>query len=93
MLYATAPAPKLCVSLSDLNTSMLADMQVAQMQAAALAEDPSIFDYDAHYDTVQQEKARARPMGQPDRSSKYIQNLMDKTKERKREQDIVYERR
>ena len=68
-------------------------LQVAQMQSAALAEDPSIFDYDAHYDEVQKEKAKARPTGQPDRSSRYIQNLMDKTKERQREQDIVYERR
>ena len=63
------------------------------MQAAALAEDPSIFDYDAHYEDTQQQRAQARPIGAPVRESKYIQGLLDKTKERNREQDIVYERR
>lgn len=63
------------------------------MQADALAEDPSVFDYDAHYDSVQQERERNQPIGQPERKSQYIQHLLDKTEARKREQDIIYERR
>ena len=62
------------------------------MRAEALAADPSIFDYDAHHDSIQTERGRALPSGPPERKSKYIQNLLDKNKEREREQDIIYER-
>jgi len=63
------------------------------MQAAALEEDPSIFDYDSHYDAQQSQREAAKPTGQAVRKSRYIESLLDKTKERQREQDIIYERK
>ena len=68
-------------------------LQVAEQQAAALAEDPSIFDYDSHYDTLQNQREAAKPAAAQARKSRYIESLLDKNKERQKEQDIIYERR
>ncbi len=63
------------------------------MHAAALSEDPSVFDYDGIYDTMQETKAAPVAAARAQRSSKYIEDLLDKAQQRQREQDIIYERR
>ena len=59
-------------------------VQVANMHAKALEEDPSIFDYDSHFDAMQEKI---------ERKSRYIEALKDKAVQREREQNVVYERR
>eukprot|EP00208_Stichococcus_sp_RCC1054_P005459 CAMPEP_0206148508 /NCGR_PEP_ID=MMETSP1473-20131121/36815_1 /ASSEMBLY_ACC=CAM_ASM_001109 /TAXON_ID=1461547 /ORGANISM="Stichococcus sp, Strain RCC1054" /LENGTH=347 /DNA_ID=CAMNT_0053545865 /DNA_START=174 /DNA_END=1217 /DNA_ORIENTATION=- len=73
--------------------SKKSDSKVKGVHAAALAEDPSVFDYDGVYDSMQETKAAPVAAARAQRSSKYIENLLDKAKERQREQDIIYERR
>lgn len=68
------------------------DKKVAAMQAAALEQDASVFDYDGVYDAMQQERVQPRQQEKLQRQSKYIANLLDKAVERKREQDIAFER-
>ena len=68
-------------------------LQVAKLQSAALAEDPSIFDYDSHFDAQQQQREAKKPAAAQARKSRYIETLLDKNKERQKEQDIIYERR
>jgi coiled-coil domain-containing protein 55 len=68
-------------------------LQVQQLHAAALAEDPSVFDYDGVYDSMQQAKAQPRQQEKLQRKSRYIEALKEKAVERQKEQDIVYERR
>ena len=63
------------------------------MHAAALAEDASVFDYDGVYDSMQEQKEQPRQAEKLARKSRYIEGLLDKAKERQREQDIVYERK
>lgn len=63
------------------------------MHAAALSEDPSAFDYDGVYDSMVETKAAPVAAARANRSSKYIENLLEKAQSRQREQDIVYERR
>jgi hypothetical protein len=67
--------------------------QVAQQHAAALAEDASVFDYDGVYDELQAQRAAPKQAEKLARKSRYIEGLLDKAKEREREQDIVYERK
>ena len=67
--------------------------QTAQLHAAALADDPSIFDYDGVYEGLQQQRTQPKQTEKVERKSRYIESLLDKTKQRQREQDIVYERR
>lgn len=73
--------------------SKKSDSKVAEMHAAALAEDPSAFDYDGVYESMAETKAAPVAAARANRSSKYIENLLDKAQTRQREQDIVYERR
>lgn len=68
-------------------------MQVADLHAKALAEDPSIFDYDSHFDTMQEQKVRPAMQEKIERKSRYIEALKDKAVQREREQNVVYERR
>lgn len=68
-------------------------MQVAKLQAAALSEDPSIFEYDSHFDAQQQKREASKPAAAQARKSRYIETLLDKNKERQREQDIIYEKK
>ena len=63
------------------------------MHAAALAEDPSAFDYDSVYDSIQEQRVQPKLAEKHARKSRYIEGLLDKAKEREREQDIVYERK
>ncbi|EIE26302.1 hypothetical protein COCSUDRAFT_58842 [Coccomyxa subellipsoidea C-169] len=71
---------------------MLNDKKVTQMHAAALAEDASVFDYDGVYDSIQEARVQPRQQEKLARKSRYIEGLLDKAKEREREQDIIYER-
>ena len=65
--------------------------QVAQLHATALAEDASVFAYDEVYDSLK-ESEKPKREAQKERKSKYIEGLLDKAKERNREQDISYEK-
>ncbi|KAK9815608.1 hypothetical protein WJX72_006688 [[Myrmecia] bisecta] len=69
------------------------DKKVEAMHAAALQEDASVFDYDGVYDTIQETREQPKQAEKLARKSRYIESLLDKAKEREREQDIVYERR
>ena len=68
-------------------------LQTAELHAAALAEDASIFDYDGVFEDMQAKKEKPKAAEPAARKSRYIESLMDKAKDRQREQDIVYERR
>ena len=68
-------------------------VQVANLHAKALEEDPSIFDYDSHFDAMQEQKVRPAMQEKIERKSRYIEALKDKAVQREREQNVVYERR
>jgi Coiled-coil domain-containing protein 55 (DUF2040) len=68
-------------------------VQVAQLHEQALAEDASVFDYDGVYDSIQQQRVQPRQAEKLARQSRYIEGLMQKAVERKKEEDIVYERK
>ncbi|KAL3151150.1 hypothetical protein ABBQ38_013013 [Trebouxia sp. C0009 RCD-2024] len=68
-------------------------LQVANLHAKALEEDPSIFDYDSHFDAMQEQKVRPAMQEKIERKSRYIEALKDKAVQREREQNVVYERR
>lgn len=68
-------------------------MQVATMHAAAIAEDPSIFDYDSHYDAIQESRDEPKRQEKLARQSRYIEGLLEKAEERKRDQELQFERR
>ncbi|KZV17384.1 nuclear speckle splicing regulatory protein 1-like [Dorcoceras hygrometricum] len=59
----------------------------------ALEEDPLAFDYDGVYDEMKEKQVRPREQDRQDRKPKYIQELMDKAKQREREHEIIYERK
>ncbi|XP_073147367.1 uncharacterized protein [Henckelia pumila] len=59
----------------------------------ALEEDPLAFDYDGVYDKMKEKQVRPREQDRQVRKPKYIQALMDKTKQREREHEIIYERK
>ncbi|DAZ95342.1 TPA: hypothetical protein N0F65_002527 [Lagenidium giganteum] len=72
--------------------------QVDQVHAKALAEDPSVFDYDGVYDDIKSDRrAKAEQkkavIQKEDRRPKYIQALMEKAKIREVENDRIRERR
>ena len=50
--------------------------QVAEIQAAALAEDASVFDYDAHYDAIQESRDQPKRQEKLQRHSRYIESLL-----------------
>jgi hypothetical protein len=68
-------------------------LQVAHLHEAALAEDATVFDYDGVYDSIQAQRVQPRQAEKLARKSRYIETLMDKAVERKKEEDIVYERK
>eukprot|EP00878_Enallax_costatus_P018959 GHUV01019986.1.p1 GENE.GHUV01019986.1~~GHUV01019986.1.p1 ORF type:complete len:316 (+),score=157.86 GHUV01019986.1:692-1639(+) len=68
-------------------------LQVQEMYAAALAEDPNAFNYDEVYDSIQEQKALPKLQDRIDRKPKYIASLLEQAQVRKREEDITYERR
>jgi coiled-coil domain-containing protein 55 len=62
------------------------------MHAAALAEDASVFDYDSHFDSIQETRAEPKQKEKMARESRYIASLLETAEERKREQEVLYER-
>lgn len=74
-------------------TKKRSQLEVQQQHAAALQQDPNVFDYDAVYDDMREAREKPRMQDAAARESKYIGRLMAKAKEREREQDIIYERK
>ncbi|RWR92036.1 nuclear speckle splicing regulatory protein 1 isoform X1 [Cinnamomum micranthum f. kanehirae] len=66
---------------------------IEEQHKKALAEDPSVFDYDGVYDEMKEETVRPREQDRQERKSKYIEALMNKAKVREREHEIIYERK
>ncbi|KAG7019348.1 Nuclear speckle splicing regulatory protein 1 [Cucurbita argyrosperma subsp. argyrosperma] len=66
---------------------------IEEQHKKALAEDPSVFDYDGVYDEMKEKAVLPRAYDREERKPKYIQNLMKKAKEREREQEVIYERK
>uniref|UniRef100_J3LY50 Nuclear speckle splicing regulatory protein 1 N-terminal domain-containing protein n=2 Tax=Oryza brachyantha TaxID=4533 RepID=J3LY50_ORYBR len=58
-----------------------------------MEEDPSVFAYDEVYDEMKEKAARPKMQDRVVRESKYIAALKEKAEQRKREQDIIYERK
>lgn len=69
------------------------DKKVAELHAAALAEDASVFDYDSHFDKIQQERSAPKQQDKIERRSRYIGSLLEQAAVRKREQDVLFERK
>jgi len=72
--------------------SLAAWLQVQEMYAAALTEDPTVFDYDGVYDSIQEQKTVPKQRDKVTRQPKYIASLLEQAATRKREQDITFER-
>ena len=62
--------------------------QVKAQHAAALAEDPTVFDYDGVYDDIKVSQKEPKQAEKLERKSKYISGLLSKAKEREREADV-----
>ena len=60
---------------------------------AALAQDPTVFDYDEVYETMNTGKEEKDREEKLNRKSRYIADLKAKAAEREREQTMVYERK
>lgn len=67
--------------------------EIEEQQRKALAEDPNVFDYDGCYDEMKQKSVRRKVQDRADTQPKYIHKLIHKADERKREHDIIYERK
>uniref|UniRef100_A0A0A8Y937 Pco097918 n=1 Tax=Arundo donax TaxID=35708 RepID=A0A0A8Y937_ARUDO len=67
--------------------------KVEEQQKKAMEEDPSVFAYDEVYDEMKEKAARPKMQDKVVRESKYIAQLKEKAEQRKREQDIIYERK
>lgn len=63
------------------------------MHAEALAQDALIFDYDAHYDSIQESRVSSKKKEKLARESRYVAGLLEKAEERRREQEVLMERR
>jgi len=70
-----------------------ADKKTQDILAAAVAQDTSIFDYDSHFDAIQHTREEPKRQEKLQRQSKYVGALLEKAEERKREQEILTERR
>lgn len=70
------------------------DKKVQAAHAAAIAEDPNIFDYDGVYDSLKEgDKVKLQVQEEKEvRQSKYIGGLIAKKKTRDIEQNIIYEK-
>ncbi|WOG84423.1 hypothetical protein DCAR_0103606 [Daucus carota subsp. sativus] len=64
-----------------------------ELHKKALEEDPMAFEYDGVFDDMKQNAVRKTTQEKQKRESKYIQALIEKSKVREREQEIVYERK
>ena len=72
------------------------DARVLEMQAKALEEDAMIFDYDSHVDSMRKtvDARRAEKVNEKvERRSKYIATLLETAEQRKREQEVLFEKR
>ncbi|XP_065017797.1 uncharacterized protein LOC135644251 [Musa acuminata AAA Group] len=67
--------------------------KIDEQHKKAMEEDPSVFDYDGVYDEMKGKIARPKVQDRTERMSKYIETLMEKAKQCKREHEIVYERK
>ncbi|KAJ0020294.1 hypothetical protein Pint_31775 [Pistacia integerrima] len=67
--------------------------EIEEQQKKALEEDPSVFDYDGVYDEMKEKSFHHKVQDRQDTKPKYIQKLIQKAEERKREHDIIYERK
>ncbi|CAN6241680.1 unnamed protein product [Urochloa humidicola] len=67
--------------------------KVEEQQKKAIEEDPSVYAYDEVYDDMKEKEARPKMQDKVVRQSKYIAQLKEKAEQRKREHDIVYERK
>lgn len=67
--------------------------EIEEQQRKALEEDPNVFDYDGCYDEMKQKSGRRKVQDRADTQPKYINKLIHKAEERKREHDIIYERK
>ncbi|CAD6263620.1 unnamed protein product [Miscanthus lutarioriparius] len=67
--------------------------KVEEQHKKALEEDPSVYAYDELYDEMKEKEARPKMQDKVVRESKYIAQLKEKAELRKREQDIIYERK
>jgi coiled-coil domain-containing protein 55 len=67
--------------------------KVSAQYEAALAEDAGVFDYDSVYDSMQEKKVQPRQQEKLERKSRYIAQLKEQAEERKRENDIAFERK
>jgi len=69
------------------------DKKVAELHAAALAEDASVFDYDSHFEKIQEERTEPKRQDKIERRSRYIGSLLEQAAVRKKEQDVLFERK
>mmetsp|Transcript_14263 Transcript_14263/g.41560 ORF Transcript_14263/g.41560 Transcript_14263/m.41560 type:complete len:352 (-) Transcript_14263:2205-3260(-) len=67
--------------------------KVQQVYEDALAQDASVFDYDGVYDSMQEQKVQPKQQEKIERKSRYIAQLKEQAEQRKREDDISFERR
>ncbi|CAI5527924.1 unnamed protein product [Closterium sp. Naga37s-1] len=73
------------------NLKKRSQRETEQQHEAAMAEDPSVFDYDGVYDTIHAARtSRAKEAVQ--RQARYIPNLLKTTKDREKEKELVQER-
>eukprot|EP00850_Spirogloea_muscicola_P009184 SM000051S17544 [mRNA] locus=s51:277474:279874:+ [translate_table: standard] len=92
LLRSLPPSPKASWDYSPFVSSNL-EPKVEDVHSKALQQDPLVFDYDGVYDDIKAAKARPAQEDKARRESKYIGKLLDKAKQREREQDVVYERK
>ncbi|XP_010557438.1 PREDICTED: nuclear speckle splicing regulatory protein 1-like [Tarenaya hassleriana] len=67
--------------------------EIEEQHKKALEEDPSAFSYDEVYDDMKQKEVLPRMQDHEERKPRYIQHLMQQADRRKKEQEIVYERK
>lgn len=70
--------------------------KITDIYENALQQDPTAFDYDGVYDQIHDQRKSDQDRKKEEaqkRQPRYIQAILDKTKERKREQDIIYDRK
>jgi len=77
--------------------SSLQRAAVEAVQAAALEQDASVFDYDGVFDSMQQERSAvrqaAKPKAQEEKKARYIDSIMQAHKKREMENEKAFERK
>lgn len=66
---------------------------IEEQRKKALAEDPTVFDYDGVYDEMKEKAVRPRVQDREEKKSRYIQILKEKAKEREQYREVVFERK